>query len=168
MTNHDIVQIVNLYDHWHIWQPFRLSGSTFVGMICIKYLKVCKSVFCERNVSMKAMYIRMAKLGTNGLVTCFTKIHISLWSVDQIRWGLHNVDKLIFSLHEIILWSMHYFQSYPCGKSGCNFFWDIWYTGLLKLPGRDGSWMGDYATCGSCHLAHAARFATSSTFAPTL
>ena len=29
----------------------------------------------------------------------------------------------------------------------------------LKLPGRDGSWMGDYATCGSCHLAHAARFA---------
>ena len=28
--------------------------------------------------------------------------------------------------------------------------------GLLKLPGRDGSWMGDYATCGSCHLAHAA------------
>ena len=29
----------------------------------------------------------------------------------------------------------------------------------LKLPGRDGSWIGDYATCGSCHLAHAARFA---------
>ena len=30
---------------------------------------------------------------------------------------------------------------------------------LLKLPGRDGSWMGDYTTCGSCHLVHAARFA---------
>ena len=29
----------------------------------------------------------------------------------------------------------------------------------LKLPGRDGSWMEDYATCGSCHLAHAAVFA---------
>ena len=29
----------------------------------------------------------------------------------------------------------------------------------LKLPGRDGSWIGDYTTCGSCHLAHAARFA---------
>ena len=29
----------------------------------------------------------------------------------------------------------------------------------LKSPGREGSWMGDYATCGSCHLAHAARFA---------
>ena len=28
----------------------------------------------------------------------------------------------------------------------------------LKLPGRDGSWMGDYASCGSCHLVHAARF----------
>ena len=26
----------------------------------------------------------------------------------------------------------------------------------LKFPGRDGSWMGGYATCGSCHLAHAA------------
>ena len=34
----------------------------------------------------------------------------------------------------------------------------------LKLPGRGGSWMGDYATCGSCHLAHAARFL----FAPAL
>ena len=29
----------------------------------------------------------------------------------------------------------------------------------MKLPGRDESRMGDYATCGSCHLAHAARFA---------
>ena len=34
----------------------------------------------------------------------------------------------------------------------------------LKLPGRDGSWMGDYATCGSCHLVHTARF----TLAPRL
>ena len=31
--------------------------------------------------------------------------------------------------------------------------------GILKLPGRDGSWMGDYATCSHCHLVHAARFA---------
>ena len=29
----------------------------------------------------------------------------------------------------------------------------------LKLPGQDGSWMGDYATFGSYHLAHAMRFA---------
>ena len=29
----------------------------------------------------------------------------------------------------------------------------------LKLPSRDRSWMGDYTTCGSCHLAHTARFA---------
>ena len=34
----------------------------------------------------------------------------------------------------------------------------------LKLPGWDGSWMGDYATCGSCHLVHTARF----TLAPHL
>ena len=34
---------------------------------------------------------------------------------------------VIFSLHEIILWFTHYFESYPCGKSDCNFFWDIWY-----------------------------------------
>ena len=31
--------------------------------------------------------------------------------------------------------------------------------GILKLPGRDRSWMGDYATCGSCNIAHAARLA---------
>ena len=31
----------------------------------------------------------------------------------------------------------------------------------LKLPGRDGCWMVDYATCGRCHLAHDARFALS-------
>ena len=36
--------------------------------------------------------------------------------------------------------------------------------GNLKLRGCDGSWMGDYATCGSCHLAIRA----SSTFAPAL
>ena len=29
----------------------------------------------------------------------------------------------------------------------------------LKFPGRDRSWTGDYATCGSCHLAHAAQSA---------
>ena len=29
----------------------------------------------------------------------------------------------------------------------------------LKLPSRDESWMGDYATCGSCHLEHIAQFA---------
>ena len=27
----------------------------------------------------------------------------------------------------------------------------------IKFPGRDGSYTGDYATRGSCHLAHAAR-----------
>ena len=36
-------------------------------------LKVCKSVCCEHNVAVKATYIRMAKLGTNGPVTCFFK-----------------------------------------------------------------------------------------------
>ena len=30
---------------------------------------------------------------------------------------------------------------------------------FLKLTGRDRSWTGDYAACGRCHLAHAARFA---------
>ena len=41
-------------------------------------VKVCKSVCCKRNVSVQAMYNRIAKLGTNGPVTCLTKIHISL------------------------------------------------------------------------------------------
>ena len=34
---------------------------------------------------------------------------------------------VMFSFHEIILWFTHYFESYLCGKSDCNFFWDIWY-----------------------------------------
>ena len=86
--------------------------------------KVCKSVCCERNVSVKAMYVRMAKLGTNGPVTCFTKIHISLWLLDPNQMGssLKCREIVIFSLHEIIFWFIHYFESYPCGKSDCNFF----------------------------------------------
>ena len=28
-----------------------------------------------------------------------------------------------------------------------------------KLPSREGSWMGEYSTCGSCHLVHAAQSA---------
>ena len=34
----------------------------------------------------------------------------------------------------------------------------------LKFPGRDRSWTGDYATCGSCHLAHAAQSAHAPRF----
>ena len=34
---------------------------------------------------------------------------------------------VIFSYLEIILWFTHHFESYLCGKSDCNFFWDIWY-----------------------------------------
>ena len=38
---------------------------------------------------------------------------------------------------------------------------------ILKLPGRDGSWMGDYATCGSWRPSWAPRaIRASSTFAP--
>ena len=39
-------------------------------------------------------------------------------------------------------------------------FWDrIVHVSNLKFPGRDGSWMEDYTTCGSCHLVHATRSA---------
>ena len=38
----------------------------------------------------------------------------------------------------------------------------------LKLPGQIRSWMGDYATCGSCHLAHPSANRAGSTFAPAL
>ena len=57
----------NLYDHYISDNLLGCQDQPLLGMICIKYLKVCKSVFCERNVSMKAMYIRMAKLGRNGI-----------------------------------------------------------------------------------------------------
>ena len=71
MTDLDIVEIVI----YMIITYVRIN-LCWNGMHTI--LKVCKSVCCERNVSVKAMYIRMAKLGTNRPVTCFTKIHISL------------------------------------------------------------------------------------------
>ena len=70
MTDLDIVEIVIYMIITYL--------TTFVWNGMHKMVKVCKSVCCERNVSVKAMYIRMAKLGTNGPVTCFTKIHISL------------------------------------------------------------------------------------------
>ena len=40
----------------------------------------------------------------------------------------------------------------PQNKDGSN-------VERLKFPGWDGSWTGDYTTCSSCHLAHAARSA---------
>ena len=46
---------------------------------------------------------------------------------NQMGSSLKCREIVIFSLHEIILWFTHYFESYPCGKSDCNFFWDIWY-----------------------------------------
>ena len=47
---------------------------------------------------------------------------------NQMGSSLKCREIVIFSLHEIILWFTHYFESYPCGKSDCNFFWDIWYS----------------------------------------
>ena len=46
---------------------------------------------------------------------------------NQMESSLKCREIVIFSLHEIILWFTHYFESYSCGKSDCNFFWDIWY-----------------------------------------
>ena len=83
----------NLYDHYISDNFLGCQDKPLLEWYAYNW-KVCKSVCCERNVSVKAMYVRMAKLGTNGPVTCFTKIHISLWLLDQIRWGLHwNVEK---------------------------------------------------------------------------
>ena len=42
---------------------------------------------------------------------------------NQMGSSLLCREIVIFSLHEIILWFTHYFESYPCGKSNCNFFW---------------------------------------------
>ena len=73
----------------HIWQTFRLSGTTFVTKVCIKFEYVCNPVFCEHSLLVETTYIQMTKLGRKGPMTCFTKIHISLWLLGQIRWGLH-------------------------------------------------------------------------------
>ena len=77
----------------HIWQAFRLSGTTFVRKVCMKFKYVCKPVFCEHNLPVEATYIHVTKPGRKGPMTCFTKIHISLWLLGQIRWGLHWIVK---------------------------------------------------------------------------
>ena len=78
-----------LYMILHIWQAFRLSGTTFVRKVCMKFEYVWKPVFCEHNLPVEATYIHVKKLGRKGLMTCFTKIHIFLLLLGQIRWGLH-------------------------------------------------------------------------------
>ena len=84
-----------IYMILHIWQAFRLSLTTFVRKVCMEFEYVCKPVFCEHNLPVEATYIHVTELGRKGPVTCFTKIHISLWLLGQIRWGLHwIVEKL--------------------------------------------------------------------------
>ena len=91
ITDPDLCERIYLvfYMILHIWQAFGLSGTTFVRKVCIKFEYVCKPVFCEHNLPVETTYIPMAKLGRKGHMTSFTKIHISLWLLGQIRWGLH-------------------------------------------------------------------------------
>ena len=65
-----------IYMILHIWQAFRLSGTTFVRKVCMKLEYVCKPVFCEHNLPVEATYIHVTKLGRKGPMTCFTNIHI--------------------------------------------------------------------------------------------
>ena len=71
-----------------IWQAFWLSGTTVVRKVCMEFEYVCKPVFREHNLPVEATYIHVTILGRNGPMTCVTKIHISLWVLSQIRWGL--------------------------------------------------------------------------------
>ena len=68
-------------------------------------LKVCKYVCCERNVSVKAMYIRMAKLGTNWTSDLLYKnpYFFVITRPNQMGSSLKCREIVIFSLHEIIL-----------------------------------------------------------------
>ena len=50
----------------HIWQAFRLSRTTFVKKVCIKFEYVCKPVFCEHYLPLEATYIQVTKLGGKG------------------------------------------------------------------------------------------------------
>ena len=43
-----------IYMILHIWQAFRLSGTTFVRKVCMKFEYVCKPVFCEHNLPVEA------------------------------------------------------------------------------------------------------------------
>ena len=87
-----------IYMILHIWQALRLSGTTFVRKVCccIKFEYVCKPVFGEHNQPVEATYSQVTKLGRRGTMTCFTKIHIYLWLLGQIRWGLHWIVEKLF------------------------------------------------------------------------
>ena len=59
-------------------------------------------VFCEHNLPVEVTYIHVTKLGRKGPMTCFTKIHISLLLLGQIRWGL-SLNCRKYS-HSFIIW----------------------------------------------------------------
>ena len=77
ITDPDLCERCYLHDFTYLtW--LRLSGTTFVGKVCMKFEYVCKPVFCEHNLPVEATYIHVTKLGRNGPMTCLIKIHISL------------------------------------------------------------------------------------------
>ena len=68
-------------------------------------LKVCKSVCCERNVSVKAMYIRMAKTWIKRTSDLLYKnpYFVVITRPNQMGSSLKCREIVIFLLHEIIL-----------------------------------------------------------------
>ena len=48
-----------IYMILHIWQGFRLSGTTFVRKVCMKFEYVWEPVFCEHNLPVEATYIHV-------------------------------------------------------------------------------------------------------------
>ena len=61
-----------IYMILHISQAFRLSGTTFVRKVCIKFYYDCKPVLCEHNLPVETTYIPVTKLGRKGHMTSFT------------------------------------------------------------------------------------------------
>ena len=99
-----------------------------------KIVKVCKSVCCERNCVCESHVHSNGKTWNKRTSDLLYKNphFFVITRPNQMEFSLKCRKIVIFSLHEIILWFTHYFESYPCGKSDCNFFWDIWYIAACR------------------------------------
>ena len=84
---------------------FRVWNCNKQLAFCGKFYSICFSGYGEMGLFVKHVRIPLApsfvrrrivhcfhalesaKLGRNGPTTCFTKIHISPWPLNQIKWG---------------------------------------------------------------------------------
>ena len=92
ITDPDLCGRCYLHRFYRFWQALRVSGTTFVRKVCMKFEYICKPVFCEHNLLVEATYIHVTKLGRKGPMTCFTKIHNPFFSPSDSIKGSFAID----------------------------------------------------------------------------